>query len=325
MLRAKVTVPSPCLDSNVISLAGSKVAVNATKRQLSRSAYLSLNIRLNISILFIFNGETPMIRLQFFLRRKAELSLQDFQSYWLNEHGPLVLGLAADLNILRYIQVHTLDVPMTTGINQRGGEMEPAYDGVAELWWDNEESLEQAMASEAGTAAGAALLQDEQKFIDLPHSPLYLAYEYPQINPTPEDIIAHPDSSIFKFYFPLRHLQSLAEEEVRRYWLTNHGPLIRAHAPASGILRYIQVHRAGHPLDDSLRASRGTITEPYLGHAEVWTDSAAAAQPGQAAAGRAAVEDESKFIDFKRSAIWIAKEHSILDHFQYDPSDRRDD
>ena len=31
-----------------------------------------------------------MIRITFLLRRKAELSLEAFQDYWLNEHGPLV-------------------------------------------------------------------------------------------------------------------------------------------------------------------------------------------------------------------------------------------
>jgi hypothetical protein len=32
-----------------------------------------------------------------------------------------------------------------------------------------------------------------------------------------------------------------------------------------------------------------------------------------AAAGRAAVEDEAKFIDFKRSTMWVGKEHVIID------------
>jgi hypothetical protein len=74
---------------------------------------------------------------------------------------------------------HALTEPMAA---QRGG-MEPPYDGVAELWWESEETLTGALATAAGQAAGAALLEDERRFIDLPNSPLWFAHEYPQVNP----------------------------------------------------------------------------------------------------------------------------------------------
>ena len=38
------------------------------------------------------------------------------------------------------------------------------------------------------------------------------------------------------------------------------------------------------------------------------------ATPERTAAGRRAVEDESNFIDFKRSTMWLAKEHVFVDH-----------
>ena len=77
-----------------------------------------------------------MIRLVFLLRRKAEMSLAEFQDYWRNEHGPLVAGFASDLNILRYVQTHTLEDPANLAAQQARGGMEPHYDGVAELWWE---------------------------------------------------------------------------------------------------------------------------------------------------------------------------------------------
>ena len=39
--------------------------------------------------------------------------------------------------------------------------------------------------SAAGQAPGPELPEDETKFIDLPNSPLWLTYEYPQVNPIP--------------------------------------------------------------------------------------------------------------------------------------------
>ncbi len=255
-----------------------------------------------------------MIRLTFLLRRKPEQSLEEFQHYWLHEHGPLVASHAKHLNLLRYVQVHTVDDPINEGMNKaRGGKMEAPYDGVAELWWENDDLLQVAFASPEGEKAGAQLLEDEAKFIDLPNSPLWLNCEYPQVNPTPENIVASVKSNIVKIHFPLRHQTSIPEDEVRAYWLQNHGPIIRSHAPASGILRYQQVHRIEHPLETALRESRGTIVDSYLGHAEVWVSMDRVQTAASKAANLAAIEDESKFIDFQRSTIFAAKEHVIVD------------
>ncbi len=255
-----------------------------------------------------------MIRLEYLLRRKPGMSRDEFQDYWKNSHGPLVASFSTALGIQRYVQVHTIDDPGTEAAQKARGGMEPHYDGVAELWWDNEDSLVQAMNSDAGAAAGEALLDDERRFIDLANSPLWFAYEYPQVNPTPENIVARPRSNIVKVQFPLRHLRSLDEQSARHYWLTNHGPLIRSHAPASGLLCYRQVHNANHPLEAALRQARGTVVDGYLGHAEVWIDRSRAPSTDEArAAGRAAVEDEAKFIDFSRSTLWLAKEHVFID------------
>ena len=112
-----------------------------------------------------------MIKLAFCLRRRPELSRQEFQRYWLESHGPLVRKHAAALNIRRYVQLHTLDAPLNDAIRATRGGPE-AYDGVAELWFDSRESLAQGAASEAGREAGRLLLEDEKRFIDLQRSPL---------------------------------------------------------------------------------------------------------------------------------------------------------
>ena len=255
-----------------------------------------------------------MIRLVFLLRRKPGMSRADFHAYWRNLHAPLVASVQAKIGVLKYVQVHTLDDPMNAGAATARGGMEPIYDGVAELWWDSEKVLGDALATDEGRAAGAALLEDERKFIDLPNSPLYLTYEYPQVNPSPESLVARPASPLVKLYFPLRQHAHQSLDEAQLYWRTSHGPLIRSMAPAMGILRYQQIHYFASPLEQALRESRGTVTSPYMGHAEVWFDRGArGATPEAAEANRRAIEDEAKFIDFKRSSIWIAKEHVIVD------------
>jgi hypothetical protein len=91
---------------------------------------------------------------------------------------------------------------------------EEPYDGVAELWWESEAAIASAMSTPEGQRAGAELLADEAEFIDLPSSPLWLAHEYPQVNPSPEHVVARPKSSIVKLHFPLRHPAGMSLDEA---------------------------------------------------------------------------------------------------------------
>ena len=257
-----------------------------------------------------------MIRITFLLRRRADLSREAYTDYWLNVHGPLVASHARHLNILRYVQVHTIDDPANAAMAEARGGMEPVYDGVAEVWFENREALVAAMETDAGRKAGAALVEDEARFIDLPNSPLWLCHEMPQVNPTPENLVATERSGLVKLYFPLRARPELTEAEMQRYWYSNHGPIIRRQAAASGIQRYVQVHRVDDELESGLRAARGTELAPYAGHAELWFDRSVlgVATPERVAANQRAIEDESRFIDFSRSTMWLAKEHVFVDH-----------
>jgi len=119
-----------------------------------------------------------MLKLSFCLRRLPHLSREAFQDYWLNQHGPLVQRHAQALRIRRYLQLHSLDDALTAGLRKARGAPEP-YDGVAELWFDSVEDLTAARHDKAARAAGAALIEDERKFIDLANSPLWLAEEHP--------------------------------------------------------------------------------------------------------------------------------------------------
>jgi uncharacterized protein (TIGR02118 family) len=258
-----------------------------------------------------------MIRLTFVLRRKPGMSLTEFQDYWRAVHGPLVAKHATVLDILRYVQVHTLDDPANQGLARARGKMESPYDGVAELWWTSREALASSFRSAAGQAAGRELLGDEQKFIDLPNSPLWLAYEYPQVNPLPEEIVAQESSSLVKLFFCLRHPSNLTLDQAQLYWRTSHGPTIRGVASSMRMRRYLQVHRFEDDLEGELRSNRATRVAPYTGHAEAWFDRADLALMGNTPEGKRAmqiaVEDEAKFIDFANSAMWLAKERVFID------------
>lgn len=118
-----------------------------------------------------------MIKLTFCLRRKTGMSRDAFQEYWLHTHGPLVRERAEAIGAVRYQQVHTGYDEANSGLQASRGGPE-AFDGVAELWWESEESLQAHLATEEGRRASAELLEDERRFIDLEQSPLWFADEH---------------------------------------------------------------------------------------------------------------------------------------------------
>ncbi len=121
-------------------------------------------------------GRNAVLKLTFCLRRLPTLSLAEFQDYWLSKHGPLVRSLQPALGMVRYVQLHRLPGDLADGMRRVRGAPEP-YDGVAELWWESEESYRAARRNSAAREAGRELLEDEAKFIDLPRSPLWLNRE----------------------------------------------------------------------------------------------------------------------------------------------------
>jgi len=122
---------------------------------------------------------------------------------------------------------------------------------------------------------------------------------------------------MIKYVYCLRRLPHLSREDFQQYWRETHGALVRRHTRALRIRRYVQVHTLESPVNDALRDSRGTL-EPYDGVAELWWDSiedliAAATSPDGQKAAQDLLEDERRFIDLQRSALWIGEEHPIVE------------
>ena len=123
-----------------------------------------------------------MVKLTFCLRRRPDLSPEEFRRYWLETHGPLVRERAALLGIRRYQQVHTLDEPaLHAALQARNGGAPPPFDGIAEAWVDSLEDF-RVGRDPASRQAAAELLADERNFIDLPNSPMWLGVEHEFVN-----------------------------------------------------------------------------------------------------------------------------------------------
>ena len=122
---------------------------------------------------------------------------------------------------------------------------------------------------------------------------------------------------MIKLVFCLRRLPHLSLAEFQRYWLEQHGPLVRRHAATLRIKRYVQVHTLDSPVNEAIRRSRDS-GDPYDGVAELWWDgvedlAAGSGTPEGQEAARELLEDERKFVDLRRSALWVGEEHPIVD------------
>ncbi len=120
---------------------------------------------------------------------------------------------------------------------------------------------------------------------------------------------------MLKTIYGLRRKQGMTLEEFQKYWLENHGPLVRSHAATLGLKRYIQVHSRPPRTAPTPDPIRGQMLEPFDGVAELWFDPASAtgSDEERRAAARALAEDEAKFLDFAHSSVWRGEEHTILD------------
>jgi len=79
--------------------------------------------------------------------RKIGLSREEYNKYWLEEHGPLAARIIP--HVKKYVQNHFIEVP---GLTYEG-------DGVVEMWYDNIEAWQksrQAIFSNQELAKDAA-------------------------------------------------------------------------------------------------------------------------------------------------------------------------
>lgn len=117
-----------------------------------------------------------MIKLTFALVRRPELTLEAFQTYWRQNHAPLVASVREVLRIRRYVQLHSAAPQVSADIRRSRGGPEP-YDGVAQLWFESFADLAASATEPKAIEAGRLLLEDERKFIDLAKSPLWWGEE----------------------------------------------------------------------------------------------------------------------------------------------------
>ena len=93
----------------------------------------------------------PMIKLVYCITKKAGTTDDEFFRYWKNVHGPIGARIPG---LRKLVQSHSRTIA--------GDKHEPSYDGMAELWFDDADTLLAARQSPEWKAS----TDDEANFID---------------------------------------------------------------------------------------------------------------------------------------------------------------
>ena len=119
-----------------------------------------------------------MVKLVFSLRRRPEMTREEFQAYSGDRHAPLVARHAGALRLRRYVQTHARSSDLAVAQSAARGSEPDYYDGQAELWWDSFADVLAAVSTPAGQQAAVELPEDERRFIDLERSPPSIGEEH---------------------------------------------------------------------------------------------------------------------------------------------------
>lgn len=115
-----------------------------------------------------------MIKMVVEVWKKPDMTDDAFAKRWLVEHGALVKKHAGAMGFVRYIQSHKVPSEGITAFAEGRGWKGPP-DGLTEVWWESEESMNAALSSPEGIAASAELAEDEVKFTHGPKMSAFLA------------------------------------------------------------------------------------------------------------------------------------------------------
>jgi uncharacterized protein (TIGR02118 family) len=122
---------------------------------------------------------------------------------------------------------------------------------------------------------------------------------------------------VIKFVYCVRRRPDVSPEAFRKYWLENHGPLVKSQAKTLRAVRYVQSHTLDSPLNQHAQLPRGT-KPPYDGITEIWWKNpedlvAALSTPEGQQANSLLAKDEARFCHLPDCSVFFTEEHVIFD------------
>lgn len=128
-----------------------------------------------------------MIKLFVFLKRREDMTPEEFHAYWRDTHAELALDLPEfKRHLRRYTQAHNIE---SASFDFPAGHV--GFDGIAEVWFEDVESMNRAFREQRYLEV---IRPDEYKFLDLDACRIMVANEIPKYTASEPDNTA-PDST----------------------------------------------------------------------------------------------------------------------------------
>jgi uncharacterized protein (TIGR02118 family) len=222
-----------------------------------------------------------MLKIITLMKRRAGLSVDDFQNQLRTEYGPLA---ARGPGLRRYVQ----SCALTQGYIK--GEL--LFDAIGETWFGSAAAYDNYLRSPERAAARdiESALVDRSRAV---------------VMPVDVHVIkdgATPDNAVKNIEFVNRR-PGMALEPFREYWRNVHGPLA---ATIPVLRRYEQNHLA-------MSEYGRNASPPYDGLAITWFASTADMKRGAATPEYAATRaDEPNFLPDGHLSIIITREHAVV-------------
>lgn len=117
-----------------------------------------------------------MIKMIVAVYRRPDLTLEQFETYWQDIHGPLAAIHGRTLGMKRYVQSYGVDAPEIQEFAKSRGWVEPP-EALAEVWWSSKQAMEDGFATPEGIEASRILAEDEARFCDMTRMSAFLTRE----------------------------------------------------------------------------------------------------------------------------------------------------
>tara|TARA_B110000114_G_C14998124_1_gene359486 strand:- start:104 stop:937 length:834 start_codon:yes stop_codon:yes gene_type:complete len=261
-----------------------------------------------------------MITLNYLVRKKSNISTDDFNAYWLGEHALKSIEIAHKMGVGRYTKCQTMHQdPANIAIQGMYGTATDTYDFVDQMVIGNLDDYKSALADSDVNDMLKSLHDASAGYVDFSASDYWLSAELPQLFPrNAAHILALPSNTFLKIIYVPRRLSHLSLQEAQLHWNTCHGGLARQYAEFLIYEKYVQAHRMDSSLvwqhKNLLNAEFENI-DSIIGQAEAWLDRrelVGLEGPEVDDMLRMLGVDIELFVDPSTSHIFGTKEHVIL-------------
>lgn len=261
-----------------------------------------------------------MFKISFFIKKKDNISTDDFRQYWLGEHASLSSAYLPQIGVRQYLKCEVLpDHPMTIA-GMRNYQTSPVlYDFVDHWIFNDIEDLRQGSAEPEVQKLMHAVYDSEDNWIDKSNSNVHMSTDLVQFFPTDgNEVRATEGSNFLKIYYHVRVFPHLSRQQTQLHWNACHGAESRQHIQYSMQKKYIQAHKIDSTFVDDLVAGRGYETDPtIIGHAEGWValdkEPSGFSEADEERVVKMTMDDIDLFADKKRGSVFFTTEHYVLD------------